>query len=75
MAGFLERFHSGHQECRQCDELSVSFLEKNGLLRVCANGFPEASAALEVLLLLVLGEAEFGVEHVVGAYEMAERRG
>ncbi len=52
----------------------MGFLEKEGLLGVCADGFPEAGAALEVMLLLVLGEAEFGVEHVLGADEMAERR-
>lgn len=39
------------------------------------NGFPEVAAALKVVLLLLFGEVEFGIEHVLWTYERAERRG
>lgn len=45
----------------------MSLLEKRGYLGVGSNGFPEAAAALEVVLLLLFRE--------VWAYEVAERRG
>ena len=53
----------------------MSILEHCGFFGVCPNGFPEAAAVLMMVLLLLLGEAEFGVEHVLWAHEMAERRG
>lgn len=45
----------------------MSLLEKHGYFGVGSSGFPEAAAALEVLLLLLFRE--------VWAYEVAERRG
>lgn len=42
---------------------------------MCLNDFPEAAAALEVMLMLLVGEPEFGIEHVLWTYEGAERRG
>ena len=53
----------------------MSVFEGCGFFGVCPNGFPEAAAVLMMVLLLLLGEAEFGVEHVLWAHEMAERRG
>ena len=53
----------------------MSLLRNYAVLGICSNGFPEAAAALEVMLLLLFGEAEFGIEHVLWTYEGAERRG
>ena len=53
----------------------MSLLKIHGFLGVRSNGFPEAAAALEILLLLLFREAQSGVEHVLWVYEMAERRG
>ena len=53
----------------------MSFLVNGGGLGVGTDELPEVAAALVVMLLLLFGEAEFGVEHVVGVYETAEGRG
>lgn len=73
MAGCLCCFDSSLQEDRQCDQLSVGLLRKNRISGICVNGVPEAAAALKIVLLLLFGEAEFGIECVLWTCEGAER--
>ena len=51
----------------------MSLFVNHGMIGVRSNDLPEAAAALKVLLLLMFGEAEFGVEHVLRTCKMAER--
>ncbi len=53
----------------------MSFLENRGGLGVGTDELPKAGAPLVVMLLLLFGEAEFGVEHVLWVYETVEGRG